>query len=229
MAASNANDQFAGLLLWRSCENQRKAYTWPLVDDMDELDALEKILESSKPPTPDNAPTHPLLCTPFRYNERTPTGSRFVRHGAAGAMYSAIEQITCMHESGHWAYRFVMASEGLAEKSRAIPRTLFQFSVAGQAINLLREPFIDNAPQWMHPTDYTATQEIGSYARANSIPLVMYASVRDPAHRPAVAVMLPTGISCDKPYAIEDWELLISANQIVWRNSHNDHQHIISV
>ncbi|XZG68974.1 RES family NAD+ phosphorylase [Chitinibacteraceae bacterium HSL-7] len=218
MAASEANATLNSALLWRACEGQRTAQTWPLVDDLDELATLEQLLDSAKPPVPAGCPPHPLLYTPFRYPERTVGGSRFVRQGAAGAMYAAQHKHTCMHESGHWARQFIAASSGLADQGRVLRRTLFSLSVTGPAIDLQQAPYAEHADQWMSGHDYGATQAIGSQARAAGIALIRYASVRDPEHRAAVAVLLPGAITCPRPLAMEDWELMIAPAQLVWRN-----------
>lgn len=204
---------------WRVCEGQTKNYAWPLVDDLDELDLLDRILETSKPPMPADVQRHPLLGTPFRYGEQTPKGSRFVRYGAQGALYSAYHPTTCFHEAGHWARQFMQASSGLRDSSCILRRCLFSLLVSGPAIDLMDMPYLADRERWTHPSDYDSTQEIGSHARASGIPLIKYQSVRDPEGQPAVAVMSPDGVSCDKPQTMEDWDLMISPNQLVWHSS----------
>jgi hypothetical protein len=113
-------------ILWRACEGQTKSYVAPLVDSTAERDVLEEILERSKPPRPRPSLEHFLLFTPFRYCERTPGGSRFVRHAAQCAMYAAEHEEVCMAESGHWAFHnFIAKSEGLHEETINL-RTCFK-------------------------------------------------------------------------------------------------------
>ena len=106
-------------------------------------------------------------------------------------------------------------------------RCLFQFTVSGEAVNLMAEPFVHDSPRWTHPSDYSHCQQMGSSVRANNIPLIQYQSVRDPLQRPAMAVMSSRGISCTKPVSTEDWDLLISPAHIVWRAPYSAHQYVI--
>ena len=72
--------------LWRAVEAQHIASTLRLVATADEQLALERILESSKPPVPPEAARlHYLLATPFRYP--SPLGSRFRAPTELGVWY----------------------------------------------------------------------------------------------------------------------------------------------
>lgn len=86
-------------------------------------------------------------------------------------------------------------------------------------MDLMAPPYLAHQEMWIQPSNYQATQAIGSKARQSRIPLVQYQSVRDPNGFPAVAVMLPEGVSCHAPLSMEDWDLLISPNQVVWRST----------
>ena len=218
--AAGSNCRLDRQPVWRVCEGQTKYHTWALVDgNTDELDLLESILDRSKGAVPDAlAGFHPLLYTAFRYVEQTPTGSRFVRHGAGCALYGAFDPETCFFEAGFWASRFVAASEGLQAAPIALRRCLFQFAVGGAAIDLTQAPYLAARADWVQPGDYGECQALGSYARRESIPLIVYESVRDPQQRRCVVVMLSEGLAAKMPLAMQEWDLLLSTRETVWTN-----------
>ncbi|GAA5785635.1 RES family NAD+ phosphorylase [Chitiniphilus shinanonensis] len=206
------------LEVWRVCEGQTKQYAWSLVDDIAELDLLEHILESSKPPPTTPSSKHFLLTTPFRYPERTPGGSRFVMEGAKCALYSAHDPVTCFWEAGHWAKQFSASSTGLSTKSVIRRRCLFSLQVGGPGVDLTAPPYNADAAVWTHPSNYHACQTLGSQVRKAGVPLIQYQSVRDPNAGLCLAVMLVSGITCDKPRTMEDWDLLVSPKGAVWQH-----------
>ncbi|MBV1774575.1 RES family NAD+ phosphorylase [Burkholderiaceae bacterium DAT-1] len=216
--------------LWRVCEGQTKNYVAPLVETVDELDVLESILESSKPPYCAEDPRHFLLSTPFRYAERTPGGSRFIAHGATGAMYAGEVPEVCFREAGHWAYhRFVRQSEGLSSQTFSLRRTLFSFDVSGAAIDLFAPPFDVDAAAWLSPDNYVPCQRMGSAARQAGIDLIRYRSVRDPDHRAAMVVLADRPIVSNAPASQEDFDLFIGKSQVAWRGLQSRDQYTIAI
>ena len=216
-AASNAE---VTLKPWRSVETQREVATLALVDnDPDEQALLESILDDNKPPLPaDASKLHYLLATPFRYPAHPPNGSRFVRPGALGMLYAANDKVTAMAESGYWQHRFNRASEGLRDTHVTLARTLFQISVAGKAIDLLKAPFSDHAELWNQPDNYAPTHELGSAAReAGNVDLILYESVRDPDHGVNVAVVNVRAFKRRKPLASEEWHLTLQGPNVLFR------------
>ncbi|MDR3429497.1 RES family NAD+ phosphorylase [Silvimonas sp.] len=217
--AAESNAEVA-LKPWRSVETQREVATLALVDnDPDEQALLEAILDDNKPPLPtDAAKLHYLLSTPFRYPAHPPNGSRFVRPGALGMLYAAENKLTAMAESGYWQHRFNRASAGLRDTHITLARTLFQVSVAGKAIDLLKPPFAEHASLWNAPDNYTATHELGSAARENSdVDLILYESVRDPDHGVCVAVVNVRAFKRRKPLASEEWHLTLQGPNVLFR------------
>lgn len=205
--------------MWRACEGQQKSHVAPLVDSVDELELLENILESSKPPLKAGCPDHYLLDTPFRYMERTAGGSRFVREGADGAMYAAEHPETSLRESSHWLYHhFIRRSEGLRDKSLSWKRLLFSFEVDGEAIDLSAPPYDQDGDAWMHPADYARCQRMGSEARQAGIPMIRYRSVRDPAHRHAVVLLSGRCICGKKPSSAQDFTVFVGGGEVSWRS-----------
>ena len=86
--------------VWRAVEAQHVAATMALVDSLEEQQALERILDDTKPPVPPAArKLHWLLFTPFRYPP-PPGGSRFRGPNDPGVFYGADEIRTACAELG---------------------------------------------------------------------------------------------------------------------------------
>ena len=168
-------------------EAQHLIATRALVDNLAEQEALEELLEQSKPPMPaGGAGLDYLLYTPFRYPPYY--GSRFRAPGDRGVWYGAGEVRTSCAELGYWRWRFVTDSHGL-ERLDGVPHTVFQAIAVGAAIDLRLEPFCRDGRDWTHPSDYEACQSLARSARAAHVRIVRYQSVRDPEHGDCAAVL----------------------------------------
>jgi len=88
-----------------------------LVDSLEEQQALERILDDTKPPVPPAArKLHWLLFTPFRYPP-PPRGSRFRGPNDPGVFYGADEIRTACAELGYWRWRHLQDTPALAASS----------------------------------------------------------------------------------------------------------------
>src|SRR5215211_7035249 len=77
---------------WRLVEAQHRVSTLKLVDSVDEQEALEELIQTTKPSLPpDCQHLHYLLATPFRYGAPYPHGSRFRRAGLTEGVFYAAE------------------------------------------------------------------------------------------------------------------------------------------
>ena len=175
------------MLAWRGVEAQHVVSTMRLVDTADEQEALERLLEQSKPAPPRmKAPKHYLLFTPFRYRPQHP--SRFRAAGTLGLWYGAEELYAACAEVAYWRQRFILDSVGLADAELLTEHTFFQAMVQGVAIDLLKVPWVAARDAWTHGSDYTATQALADAAREKSVQWICYESVRAPGHRCAAVL-----------------------------------------
>ena len=175
------------MLAWRGVEAQHVISTMRLVDSLEEQEALEQMLEHSKPALPAmKAPKHFLLSTPFRYRPQHP--SRFRAAGTLGLWYGAEQLYAACAEVAYWRYRFILDSAGLRDSELLTEHTFFQAEVQGYAVDLLVSPWIAARPAWTHGSDYTATQALAEAARDNGVQWICYESVRAPGH-PCAAVL----------------------------------------
>lgn len=190
---------------WRCVESQTDIATTKLVDSPHERDALEEILEASKPAKPGSgAGWHYLLFTPFRYT--SPQGSRFRAPHAPGIWYGADSVKTACAEMAYWRYRFILDSAGLTKNDAELvtAHTIFRAVVDGVGIDLMSDPWVAAADVWTHPQDYAGTQALASAARDRSLEWIRYASVRLPGATCA-AVLEPTALGKAKPSGYQSW------------------------
>jgi hypothetical protein len=200
---------------WRVVEAQNRVPTMRLVDTLAEQSMLEDLLEGSKPPLPaEAARLHYLLATPFRYAAPPPAGSRFRGIGDAGVWYGANVVETAIAEVAYWRLRFLRDSP-LTPDLLPVPHTAFRASVFGSAIVLQQAPFERQHKQWEDPVSYDATQALARVAREAGIALIRYRSVRDPEHRPAIAVLTPKAFRKSEPLEQHTWLIKVARTQVL--------------
>jgi len=195
----------AEMTAWRGVESQAQVATWRLVDSSAEHDALEEMLEASKPPLPEGCEgLHYLLFTPFRYTSQYP--SRFRRPNEAGIWYGASSIETVCAELAYWRHRFILDSAGLAKDGDGMLtlHTLFKTRVKGRALNLTELPWNAGRSLWTHGADYSSTQAVAEEARVRGIEWILYESVRCPGNHCA-AVLSPRALGAQKPFDMQEW------------------------
>jgi hypothetical protein len=186
-----------------------------LVDSATEQELLERLLEKSKPPLPVIVTGRDyLLSTPFRYV--SPWPSRFRRVGESGIWYGAHRVETACAEVGYWRWRFLMESDGLREQTLFIEFTVFQARVEGIGIDLTQLPWLRASALWTHPTDYTACQALATAARRRDVQWIRYASVRDPNHGPAGAVLHPCVLSLPRATVQQNWAARVQRDVVAF-------------
>jgi hypothetical protein len=200
---------------WRVVEAQHRASTMRLVDTLEEQRTIEDLLDASKPPLPAAAgKLHYLLATPFRYPAPPPAGSRFRGIGDPGVWYGADVVQTALAEVAYWRLRFLADSPATPDLP-PVPHTAFRASVGGNAIVLQQPPFDRQRKQWEDPVSYGATQALAETAREAGVALIRYRSVRDPEHRPALAVLTPKAFRKPEPLEQHTWLIKVARAQVL--------------
>lgn len=210
----------ADMTAWRGVESQSQVATWKLVDSSDEHEALEDMLEASKPLLPEGSGgLHYLLFTPFRYT--SPYPSRFRRPNEAGIWYGAESVQTVCAELAYWRHRFILDSAGLAKDGDGLltRHTLFQAQVDGRALDLTAQPWDEERPHWTHGADYGATQAVAAEARVHGVEWIRYESVRHPGTHCA-AVLDVRALSSGKPFNQQEWTCSATRSRVIV--IHND-------
>jgi hypothetical protein len=195
-------------------EAQHLASTSKIVDTRAEQELLEDILEERKPPIPQEAADlHYLLFSPFRYETRHPSGSRFRAVNDPGVFYAAETVRTAAAEVGYWRWRFLQDTAGL-ERLQPCSFTAFRVPIKTSCIDLREPNFASDASQWQHPSDYSATQAFGRIARDAGIGAILHQSLEQHF---CVAVLTPLAFAAKKPdSATQTWMLTISTEEAIW-------------
>jgi hypothetical protein len=216
--SSEATDWRASI--WRIVEAQHVASTMKVVDNAAEQDILESLLESSKPPLPDESRgLDYLLATPFRYDPIRP-GSRFRGVSDPGVFYGAASIPTACAELGYSRWKFLMEAEDL-DKIEPVAHTAFRADIHATAVDLRVSPFSRDADIWLHPSDYFPTQAFARTAREADIGAIVYQSVRDPEAGWCAAILTPAAFSSKKHHpSTQTWWLAVHQDQVIWRRDH---------
>ncbi len=216
--SSEASDWRASI--WRIVEAQHVASTMKLVDNAAEQDLLESLLETSKPPLPDDArELDYLLATPFRYDPIRP-GSRFRGVSDPGVFYGAANIPTACAELGYWRWKFLIEAEDL-DRIEPVAHTGFRADVHTTSVDLRTSPFNRDAVLWLHPSDYSPTQAFAGTAREADIGAIVYQSVRDPDAGWCAAILTPAAFSSKKHHpSTQTWWLAVHQDQVIWRRDH---------
>lgn len=196
---------------WRLVEAQHRVSTLKLVDTLSEQEALEDILESTKPPVP--APCRHLdylLSTPFRYRPY-PHGSRFRRAGLTpGVWYGAERAETAVAEMVFYRYLFHAESPETPFPDGTADYTAFAADLdTAAALDLTRGALAADAAQWCHLTEYAPCQALADAARDAGAQVLRYASVRDPAGGANVAVLDCAAFASSAPVDRQTWRIRI--------------------
>lgn len=184
-------------------EAQHVNSTRKLVASSAEQEVLEALIDGVKPPVPgDVRGLHDLLSTPFRHPPLR-NGSRFGTRLQRGIFYASREVPTALAEVAYYRFVFRAGTEaalGLVQTEH----TAFRVSLdTRHGVDLTRPPFDAHARHLASPTDYVATQALGSAMREDGIALALFTSARDPERGTNVAVFSPC-FGVDSPHP--DWQ-----------------------
>ena len=214
-AARSADVRRLGGRCWRIVEAQHVVSKLKLVDTLAEQALLEELLEESKPPVPPECRhLHYLLSTPFRYGAPYPRGSRFRKAGATpGVFYASQLATTAMAETAFHRLLFFAESPRTPWPVNAGEHTAFAVSYrTTTGLDLTAAPFERDAGRYMHPTDYTACQQLADDARAAGVQAIRYRSARDPNRGLNVALLACAAFKSREPLERHTWRLHLGPN-----------------
>lgn len=203
---------FAGVC-WRLVEAQHHVSTLKLVDTVAEQDLLEQLVDATKPPLPPECrDLHYLLSAPFRYGAVYPAGSRFRRAGATeGVFYASAAPHTAVAEMAFYRLLFFAESPATRWPANAAEYTAFSCEVAtGKAIDLTDANFASHRARWTDLIDYRHCQELADAARAASIEIIGYLSVRDPDRGRNFALLTCHAFAKRQPLEHQTWHIRLS-------------------
>lgn len=205
--------------LYRLVESQEQIATLNYVDTLEEQAILEELLEQSKPLWPQSAQGyHYLLQTPFRYPPLR-WGSRFGRTHEPSILYGGVGLTPTLAESAY--YRLVFLHSMPAHPTKpGIDSAHTLLSVryrTDNGIQLQAAPFVLHETILSHPSDYTATQLLGSAMRQAGVMAFEYTSARDKHKGHCVGLFAPSALSQKKPSSLQSWLCETRAEQVIFK------------
>ena len=195
---------------WRVIEGQHRPSTMRIVDTDNEQAVLEQVLETSKPPVPQEClHLDYQFWSPFRYGNY-PRASRFRRAGLTpGVWYGSEAPITAVAESIWGALRFFAASPDTPMPRWPVEHTAVQAEISTPFCADLAGSDWVNAGNWDDPDDYSECLDLADRVRAAGAEAIRYASVRHPGHAANLAVLTCTAFARPAPIAFQTWHILL--------------------
>jgi hypothetical protein len=176
---------------WRVVEAQSKVSTMKLTDTLEEQEALERLIEETKFPVPEDCRhLRYLLFTPFRYKPY-PADSRFRRAGSTEGVFYAAEVVeTAVAEAVFHRLLFYWESPDTPWPANPGEYTAFATEFAtSRAVDLRHPPLVAERASWTRLMDYTACLDLADVIRAAALEAIRYESVRDPQSRANLALL----------------------------------------
>ena len=96
-----------------------------------------------------------------------------------------------------------------------MPHTAFRADVAGPGFALSDAAFAARRAEWESPRSYAQTQALARDARAAGMVLIRYRSVRDPQHRPCLAVLSPKAFRTRSPLEQHTWLIKVTRKEVL--------------
>jgi len=202
----------------RLVEGQEQVAIRQLVASLDRQALLEAMLEATKPPLRKGTESlHYLLATPFRYPPLK-HGSRFGMRREPSLFYGSLETGTVLAEAAY--YRFVFW-HGMAVPPAGkldTQHTLFGAAYrSGQGLQLQAPPFAEHRAALASPSDYRASQALGTAMRAAGIEAFEFVSARDPQGGINVALFTPRAFAKNEPVTQEAWLCELTGERVCFR------------
>jgi hypothetical protein len=201
--------------VWRLVEAQHRISTNRLAGGTGDQALLELLVDEVKPTLPPAARgLHYLLATPFRYGHTK--ASRFRRAQERPGIFYASENVeSAVAEAAYWRLLFFSRSPGFRPPTSVVEHSAFSVPIAVErALDLTIAPFSLRADLWMDPDDYSPCQLFANRARSIDAQSIRYGSVRDPEHRPNLALLDPAGFSAAAPTIAETWHFRYEAGRL---------------
>jgi hypothetical protein len=190
----------------RLVESQEQVATNQLVGSLARQAVLEALLEQTKPPLRKGTQRlHYLLATPFRYPPLK-HGSRFGRRSEPSLFYGSQQSSTVLAEAAY--YRFVFWHGMAVPPPRKLDTQHTLFGAAyrtGKGLRLQASPFDAYRQKLTHPSDYCATQSLGSSMREVGVEAFEFVSARDPDGGLNVALFNPAALAGSEPSFQQAW------------------------
>ena len=207
--------------LIRVVESQEQVAIHSLVDNLQEQDALEKMLEQTKPAAPVHTDKlHYLLVTPFRYPPLQ-FGSRFGSRFEPSLLYGSHTVATALAESGYYRFLFWLGMSVPPPSGKFVTQhTVFGVAYkTDQGLKLQNEPFSEYEADLTHPGSYAITQKLGTAMRDFGIEAFEYLSARDKKRSTNAALFTPLALVGTRPLFQQPWLCELNSQRVSFYSS----------
>ncbi|MGH1466272.1 MAG: RES family NAD+ phosphorylase [Cognatishimia sp.] len=205
--------------VWRLIEGQYRPATQKIVDTSAEQEALEHLLEASKPAIPaECAHLDYQFSAPFRYG-CYPHNSRFRRQGPTpGVFYASEHALTAALEAAWITVKFYRASPDTVIPRTARNHTAIQADIQVPVALDLTHPQMAGQGDWTHVSNYNDCLDLADQVRTENCELLRYQSVRDPEARANIAVLTCRAFAQPAPVQTQTWHLFFTADRVIIDN-----------
>lgn len=209
-------------VLHRMVESQAMIATQGLVGSLSEQMVLEEMLEKSKPPKKTTRPQlHFLLFTPFRYPPLK-HGSRFGRRTEQSLFYGSMDVTTALYEVAYYRFMFLHGMSVFPDKPIVTKHTLFGASFnTTRGMQLENPPFRDHRKELTHPSDYSASQSLGSAMRETGIEAFTFLSARSSKGGVNVALFNDHALDKNEPVYQAEWLSELHSDAVLFADVQN--------
>lgn len=215
--ANAAPVKLSGVLL-RLVESQEQVATNQLVSSLDRQAVLEDMLETTKPNLRKGSERlHYLLATPFRYPPLK-HGSRFGSRSEPSLFYGSLETRTVLAEAAYYRFVFWYGMARPPSGKLDTQHTLFAAAFrTDQGLQLQEPPFAAHREALSSPSDYSASQALGTQMRLAGIEAFEFISARDPERGINAALFTPQAFAKKAPVSQEAWLCELTGERVRFR------------
>jgi hypothetical protein len=209
--------KLSGTLL-RLVESQEQVATSQLVASLARQTVLESLLEATKPrPRKGSEALHYLLATPFRYPPLK-HGSRFGTRSEPSLFYGSLQTRTVLAEAAYYRLVFWHGMATPPAGKLDTQHTLFGAAYrTAHGLQLQAPSFAEHRAALASPSDYRASQALGTVMRAAGVEAFECVSARDPAGGLNVALFTPSAFARKQPVSQEAWLCELTGERVRFR------------
>jgi len=203
---------------WRVCSSLAPLATAQLVDSMDDLQLLERLLQPIEPQASATAPRlHPLLAQPWR-GRPLPHGSRFGSRVSAPLFYGGLSIETALAEAAYQRRQFWQGMSLAPPSGRLIAeQTLFSFAYhCGAGLRLQSRAFQPHSDLLLTAESSAATRQLGDLLQDRAISGFEYPSACCLDYGLNIALLTPKALSAGKPGELQQWLSETTATGVIF-------------
>lgn len=198
----------------RIVERQEDSATTRITTDLVEHQALEEMLEGSKPGTL-NGRINYLLGTPFRYPPLD-YGSRFGTAHDRWIFYGSLDTETCLRECGYYRFKLFFDMQEPPPNPVNCEHTMFTVDLeAEHCVDLCAPAYAKLSDDLVSVESYSLTHRVGRQARDADAQMLVFQSARGAGKNVAV---FEDSVFTSEPMNQRLWMSQVRADRVMFRS-----------